>query len=147
MEPTREDSPYRRFGLGDGLILLPALALTLFILRETGWFARFPSRVAFWWEIAPQLTWTLFWSFPDITRSRAASLFAVQVGDEILVQLLSSVLLGLTLAQPLLRRPRPPLPDVIWQSGLAACLGVILGTFLLVDVLWTTGIDLIEWLP
>jgi len=149
MEPTRADRPYRRFGLGDGLILLAALALTLFVLRETGWFARFPSRIAFWWELALELTWIGSWSFPSMTREQAVSLLATQVGEEILVELQPSVLLGLTLAQPLLRlrRPRPPFPNVLRQSGLVACLGVMLGTFLLVDVWWTTGIDAIELLP
>ena len=33
MEPTRADQPCRRFGLGDGLILLAALALTLLVLK------------------------------------------------------------------------------------------------------------------
>jgi hypothetical protein len=84
-----------------------------------------------------------------MTRSQAATLLAAQVGEEILVELLSSVLLGLTLAQPLLRlrRPRPPLPDVLRQSGLAACLGMMLGTFLMVDVWWATGIDVLYRLP
>ena len=146
MEPTREDPPYRRFGLGDGLILLAALSLTLFVLRENGWFARFPRRVAYWRELALELARTRPWSFPGMTRGRGASEFAVQVGHEILVELLASILLGLTLAQPLLRlrRPRPPFPDVLRQSGLATCLGVMLGTFLLVDVWWTTGIDVIR---
>ena len=44
MESGQEHRPYRRFGLGDGLILMAALALTLFVLRATGWFARLPAR-------------------------------------------------------------------------------------------------------
>jgi hypothetical protein len=149
MEPTRANPPYRRFGLGDGLILLAALAFTIFVLRETGWFARLPNRVASWWETSLELARFRSWTFPAMTRSQAASWLAVEVVDEILIQLLSSMLLGLTLAQPLLRlrRPRPPFLDVLRQSGLAACLGVMLGTLLVVDVSWSTGIDVMDRLP
>jgi len=84
MEPTRANQPYRRFGLGDGLILLAALALTLFVLRETGWFARLPNRVASWWETSLELARFRSWKFPATTRGQAASWLAVEVVDEIL---------------------------------------------------------------
>src|SRR4051812_29408676 len=98
MEPSRADSTYRRFGLGDGLILLAALALTLAVLRGADWFARFPGRVAFWWEASLELARFRAWTFPSMTRGQAASLLATQVAEEILVEFLSAVLLGLTLA-------------------------------------------------
>jgi hypothetical protein len=62
------------------------------------------------------------------------------------VQLLSSVLLGLTLVQPFLRlrRPRPPLRDLVRQSGFVVCLAVIVGTLIFVDLGWVARID-VSW--
>ena len=64
----------------------------------------------------------------------SARMAVSQIVDEF-VQLLSSVLLGLTLVQPFLRlrRPRPPLRDLVRQSGFVVCLAVIVGTLIVVD--------------
>jgi hypothetical protein len=149
MEPGADDRADRRFSLGDSLILMAALALTLGVLRGQAWFTRLALRVPFWWETSRALLGLAPWNQPALTRGQAAADLAATVVDEFLVQLLSSVLLGLTLAQPLLRlrRPRPPFRQLIRQSGLVVCLGVILGTFVTVDIAWYTGIDVIGRLP
>ena len=56
------------------------------------------------------------------------------------------MLLGLTLVQPFLRlrRPRPPLRDVVRQSGFVVCLAVIVGTLIVVDLGWVARID-VAW--
>jgi hypothetical protein len=138
----------RRFGLGDGLILLAALALTLAVLRANDWFGRFPGRLANWWRLTLELLGAKPWSAYGLTTAQVWHDLAVQVANEILVQFLSSVLLGLTLAQPVLRlrRPRPPLQDVIRQPGLAVCLALILGTIAAVDLWWMIGTDVIAWI-
>jgi hypothetical protein len=148
MEQGESSRPHRRFGLGDRLILLAALALTLAALRANGWFDRLPGRLAFWWETSLDLLRIRTWNLGGLTRAQGLRFLAIQVTEEILVQLLSSVLFGLTLAQPVLRlrRPRPPLREVIRQSGLAACLGVILLSIVSVDILWMTGTDVTAWI-
>ena len=57
--------------------------------------------------------------------------------------MLGSVLPGLTLAQPFmrLRRPRPPLRDLVRQSGFVVCLGAIIGTLIFADLSWVARID------
>jgi hypothetical protein len=149
MEQGLNHRQYRRFGVGDGLILVAALALTLVGLRGQAWFTRVALRVPFWWETSRALLGFRPWNVPYSTRGQAASWVAGQFIDELLVQLLASVLLGLTLTQPLLRlrRPRPPFREIIRQSGLVACLGVILGTFVIVDIQWSTGADVMSRLP
>jgi hypothetical protein len=54
------------------------------------------------------------------------------------VMFLSSVLVGLTLAQPLirLRRPRPSLRAVVRQSGFVVCVTVIVATLVIIDLEW-----------
>jgi hypothetical protein len=143
MELGQERRPSRRFGLGDGLILMAALALTLVALRGTGWFARFPTRIAFWWEISLELLRQRPWSLPVANHWQAASMLAAQVIDEIFIGLLSSVLVGLTPIQPLvrLRHPRPPFREVIRQSGLVACLVVIVGVLVAADLWWIAGVN------
>ena len=132
----------RRFHLGDSLILIAALALTLSVLLSANWFARIPGRVSFWWDARPKFVggfpWFLAWG-------PSARMAVSQIVDEF-VQLLSSVLLGLTLVQPFLRlrRPRPPLRDLVRQSGFVVCLAVIVGTLIVVDLWWVARID-VAW--
>ncbi len=148
MEQGESCRLHRRFGLGDGLILLVVLAVSLAVLRANGWFDRFPARIASWWGMTLELLGARPWSASVLSRAQVRHLLAVQFTEEILVELLSSVLLGLTFAQPVmrLRRPRPPLRDVVRQPGLAVCLAVIVGTVVAVDLLWTTEIDVIAWI-
>jgi hypothetical protein len=143
MVAGQERQPSRRFGLGDGLILMAALAFTLVALRGTGWFTRFPTRIYSWWEISLELLRQRPWTQPFESRGQVASLLAAQVLEEIFVGLLSSVLLGLTLVQPILRlrRPRPPFRQVIRQSGMVACLGVVIGTLIAADLWFILGVD------
>jgi hypothetical protein len=47
METTKFDPSSRRFGLGDGVILIGALALALGSLRSGAWFDRIPQRIHF----------------------------------------------------------------------------------------------------
>jgi hypothetical protein len=143
MEQGESPRPHRRFGLGDGLILLAALGLSLAGLRGSYWFGRLPTRLDLWWRTTLAMLGAAPWNLPSFTKGQAALLITVQVLDEILVQLLSWVLFGLTLAQPVLRlrRPRPPLGELVRQSGLVVCLGVILGTLISVDIMWLAGAD------
>lgn len=143
MNPDPEPRRERRFGLGDSLILLAAVALTLGALREMHWFDRFPSRFAYWWNGSLSLLGLRSWGLPGLTRRQLTWLVAGQVVDEILVQLLATVLLSLTLAQPFLRlrHPRPPRRQFLRQSGLVVCLGMILGALIAVDARWVAGVD------
>jgi hypothetical protein len=142
MSTSEAPPPRRRFHLGDSLILIAALALTLSVLLSTNWFARIPGRVSFWWDARPRVVG----GFPRfLTWGPSARMAVYQIVDEF-VQLLTSVLLGLTLVQPFLRlrRPRPPLRDVVRQSGFVVCLAVIVGTLIVVDLGWVARID-VAW--
>lgn len=137
MNAPREQHPApRRFNVGDGLILIPAFALTMSVLRSGEWFERIPARVSFWAEAFSGLVGTSPWSFYETSRRAAARMVVAQVVDELLVELLCSVLLGLTLAQPImrLRTPRPQFREVVRQSGFVVCLAVIVGTLVFVDL-------------
>ena len=142
MSTSEAPPPRRRFHLGDSLILIAALALTLSVLLSANWFARIPGRVSFWWDARPKFVggfpWFLAWG-------PSARMAVSQIVDEF-VQLLSSVLLGLTLVQPFLRlrRPRPPVRDLVRQSGFVVCLAVIVGTLIVVDLWWVARID-VSW--
>ncbi len=141
MESGQETRPCRRFGLADGLILMAALAVTPVLLKDQSWIARLPHRIPFWWQASLELLGLRRWSFAFYTRAEAAHRLAIEVNDEIFVQLLPSVLHGLTLAQPILRlrRPWPAFPDVLRQSGLVACLSVIVVWLVIVDYEWIAG--------
>jgi hypothetical protein len=115
------------------------VALTLSLLRATDWFARIPGRLSFWSNTLPSLVGV---SPPFLAWGPSARLVVAQIGAEFL-ELLCAVLLGLTLVQPLLRlrRPRPPLRVLVRQSGFAVCLGVIVGSLIVVDLQWVAQIE------
>ena len=142
MDPNQVHHPLRRFSLGDGLILMAPVALTLSLLRATDWFARIPGHVRFWRDTLPRLVGV---SPPFLAWGPLARTVVSQIVAEFL-QLLGSVLPGLTLAQPFmrLRRPRPPLRVLVRQSGFAVCLGVIVGSLIVVDLQWVARID-VSW--
>jgi hypothetical protein len=125
----------RRFSLGDAVILIAATAFTLALLRAEEWFVRFPTRVHFWSDAFSDLMGWPSWRFSALTRGQLVRFVVTQALDE-LIQSSSSVLVGLTLTQPMfrLRRPRPQWQDLIRQSGFAACLAVLVGTLLIVDL-------------
>ena len=56
---------------------------------------------------------------------------------------LSSLLLGLTLGTPniRLRRPRPPLRELLRQPGFVACSSIILAALVLVDLYWLARVE------
>jgi hypothetical protein len=134
--PFEQGTAPRRFNVGDGLILIPAFALTMSVLRSGEWFERFPGRVIFWAEAFSGFVGTSPWSFYGMSRREAARMVVAQVVDELFIELLCSVLLGLTLVQPLmrLRSPRPPFPEVVRQSGFVVCLSVIVGSIIVIDL-------------
>jgi hypothetical protein len=119
------------------MLLMASLALTLVVLRASHWFELVPRRAAVWWRMFQSLTHQRPWDFPGWTRSQVISQLALDLLFTFLIVLLSSVLLGLTLIQPLLRfrKPRPSLRAVLRQSGVAVCLGVM------TDLQWVAGID------
>jgi hypothetical protein len=133
--------PKRRFNLGDGLILMAVVAWTLAMLRGSGWFDCVPVWFQFWCETLPKMVRTSwpYVGWGPLQRSEVAAFLAA------LLQLLSTVLVGLTLVQPVmrLRWPRPPRRELVRQSGLAACLAVILGTLVLVDLSWVAHLDVL----
>ena len=135
--------PIRRVNIGDGLILIGALGLTLALLRSTYWFSRFLPRVGFWWRASGSLKGVSPWPAPALSWWDLANLVAVQIIAEF-GQLLTSLLVGLTLAQPLLRMgpPRPPRGEVIRQSGFVVSMAVVLAAFVLADLHWCFGISL-----
>ena len=142
-ELTRSDFTSRRFNLGDALILIAALALTVSLLRSGGWFQHIPQHVIFWANAFPGLVGTSPWVIPGLSRSDATRAVIAQILDEIFLEFLCSVLLGLTLVQPVmrLRSPRPPLHYLVRQSGFVACLGVIVGALIFVDLSWTSIVE------
>jgi hypothetical protein len=131
--------PPRRFNLGDGLILVAVAAFTLAMLRAGGWFERLPRRFQIWCETLPTMVKD---SWPYVVWGPLQRDTVATFVDELL-QLIFPVLAGLTLAQPLmrLRQPRPTPRELVRQSGLAACLAVVLGTLVLVDLSWVAHID------
>jgi hypothetical protein len=134
--PLKQDPAPRRFNVGDGLILITAFALTVSVLRSGEWFERFPDRVSFWAEAVSELVDSSHSSFYGLSRREAARMVVAQVVDELFIELLCSVLLGLTLVQPLmrLRSPRPLFRELVRQSGFVVCLAVIVGTLVFVDL-------------
>jgi hypothetical protein len=143
MDEVSESGSERRFGLSDALALVASLAVSLVLLRTQDWFARIALRMAFWFETMQAMLGTRPWNLPGMTRGQAVSWVAATMIDEFLVQLLATLLAGLVLTQPLLRlrRPRPPLRELVRQSGLATCVGVILFVAATVDLQWITGND------
>ena len=138
--PVENKPASRRFNLGDSLILIAACALIIAQLRATPWFERFPLRVRFWAETLSGNLEMTSWDFSTwwlwLSHGRGR-MVVQQVAFESFL-FLCPVLTVLTLVQPLmrLRAPRPPFRDLARQSGLVACLAVIGGTFIFVDLRW-----------
>jgi hypothetical protein len=128
--------PVRRFNLGDCLILLGALAITLWYLRQA-WLVRFPKRLLSWWAQLSMLSGATPWPSPMLRRDQVirALLGTVLIEFQLLLRF---VLAGLTIAQPILRLrpPRPALQSLVRQPGFVCCLGVIVATLVLVDLKW-----------
>ncbi len=101
-----------------------------------------PVYAELWWRMFQSLTHQRPWGFPGWTRSLVISQLAIGLLSTLLIDPLSSVLLGLSLIQPLvrLRKPTPPLRAVVRQSGTAVCLGVILASLIRTDLQWVAGI-------
>jgi hypothetical protein len=136
----------RRFSLGDGLILMVAVAVSLERFRALHWFESFPQTIVWFWQVIGQLAGLVYWQYGwGLTRQQVQS----QLLGRGIIELLRAccpVLLGLTVAQPLLRlkRPRPPLERVVRQSGFVTCLvGITLVDLLLpMGDLWFSGFAL-----
>ena len=127
----------RRFNLGDGLILVGAVALALSSLRSTAWLDRVSQRMRFWQEAYYELTGhipqPLLLRYP---REYLERVVAAQMIDESLQQLLGPIVWGLTLAQPLwrLRSPRPPLRHMARQAGFVASVAALFGYAVTLDI-------------
>jgi hypothetical protein len=138
--PLEKKPAPRRFNLGDGLILIAAVALIIAELRSTPWFERIPLRVRFWADTLSGNMEMTSWDFSSlwlwISHGRGRMVIE-QIAEESYLFLLH-VLVVLTLVQPLmrLRTPRPPFRDLVRQSGFVACLAVIAGTLIFVDLWW-----------
>jgi hypothetical protein len=137
----------RHFNLGDVLILVIALAITLERFRSIGWNRSFASSLAECWRMFSQIVgwspWTRFLGHtPHHLTSALISLFI----SNLLLPTLCPALLGLMVAQPMLRlrRPRPPISEVVRQSGFVICLlGIGLVCLLLaMGDWWFSGVAL-----
>jgi hypothetical protein len=142
----RESAP-RRFSLGDALILTIALSISLERFRSIHWFRAFPASVVVCWRAVSQLVGLSPWIyFPSYTRQGLLMELPAIVIGQLLLPTLCPVLLGLMIAQPMLRlrRPRPPLSQVVRQSGFVTCLiGIALVCLLLpMGDWWFSGFTL-----
>ena len=140
----REPMMPRRFGLGDGLILLVAVAIVLErfrMIHGVVW-----SLLQWCWGAVTYLVGLSYWS-PSLGPSRAM-MIADLPGK--LIQLALSVacpvFLGLMTAQPLLRlrRPRPPMAEVVRQSGFVTSLigWVLVALLMTIGDAWFSGLAL-----
>lgn len=135
MESDAAQKTVRRFNLRDGLILIVGLSITLLLLKGNAWFDRVVPRARSWCQLASELLGASVWNLSQWQRAQGV---ISEIISEWLVMFLSSVLVGLTLAQPLirLRHPRPPLRAFSRQSGFVACMTVIVATLVIVDLGW-----------
>jgi hypothetical protein len=145
---AEKDFTPRRFNLGDGLILMGALALALERLRAIGWFQSFPERIAWCWQGISQLAgWSRWVTHISFTRQRLIIELTGILTEELVLRLLCPVLVGLMVAQPLirLRRPRPPLSQLVRQSGFFVCMTCVVtlaGLVLIVGDRWFSALSL-----
>jgi hypothetical protein len=150
--PLFEQRSPRRFNLGDGLILVAALAVASERLASLGWFESFPKYVTWVWQPIAQLAgWTPWTRFIGYRRRELITLVAAESTNQLVLMSLCPVLLGLMAAQPLLglRRPRPPLAHVFRQSGFVTCMignALVLSLFLLIGAWWFSETALSLWL-
>ena len=140
--PAADPGPARRFSIGDGLILMAAAALSLERLRGMGWFTRFPVDLTWCWqEISRVGVWPPWDILFDSNLQAMRKDVVTRLADDVLIQLLSSLLVGFMVAQPLLRlrHPRPEPRQLIRQSGFVACMvsmGAALAAFAIVGMGW-----------
>jgi hypothetical protein len=147
MTATTDSAPgLRRFGIGDALVLLVALSISLERFRAIHWFASFPRTVMWCGRAVLQLAGLSPWAAFGQTRQGLRYSLFVTIVDQLLLRTLCPLLLGLMVAQPLLRlrRPRPPLARVVRQSGLVTCLmGIALVCMLMtLGDMWFSGFAL-----
>ena len=140
------DRAMRRFGLGDGLILLGAMAICLERFRAIHWYRFFPESLRWSWRAITYLMGLSYWS-PDLGYSRAEVIDRLPVEViRLWLYTLCPVLLGLMVVQPLLRlaRPRPPLAEVVRQSGFVTCLIGLATVAMLLSIgsMWFSGLAL-----
>ena len=142
-----ENSP-RRFSLGDALILMIALSISLERFRAMHYFQSLPRSISWCWQAILQLAGLAPWAaFGTAGSTRAEvwlDLFASL--DELSLRTMCPVLVGLMVAQPMLRlrHPRPPMSAVARQSGFVICMmGIALVCLLLpMGDMWFSGFAL-----
>ena len=139
---TADPRPARHFSIGDGLILMAAAALSLERLTGMGWFTRFPVDLTWCWqEISRVGLWPPWDILFDSNLQAMRKDVVTRLADDVLIQFLSSLLVGFMVAQPLLRlrHPRPEPRQLIRQSGFVACMvsmGAALAAFAIVGMGW-----------
>jgi hypothetical protein len=107
-----------------------------------GWFTRFPVDLTWCWqEISRVGLWPPWDILFDGDLQAMRKDIATRLADDVLIQLLSSLLVGFMVAQPLLRlrHPRPKPRQLIRQSGFVACMvsmGAALAAFAIVGMGW-----------
>jgi hypothetical protein len=138
----------RRFSLGDALILMIALSISLERFRAIHFFQSLPRTISWCWHVILQLAGLAPWAgFGTVSKTRAEvwlDLFANL--DELILRTMCPVLVGLMVAQPMLRlrHPRPPMSAVARQSGFVICMmGIALVCLLLpIGDMWFSGFAL-----
>jgi hypothetical protein len=135
--------PVRRFNLGDGLVLMMGVAISLALLMPTPWISRIVPRVRFAFEACRALSGASPWPSAALSRADLIRLAALGLVTEF-NQFIDSLLIGATLVVPIvrLRRPRPAIPEVLRQPGFAICLAVISIALLGIDVSWAFSIQI-----
>jgi hypothetical protein len=141
-----ENSP-RRFSLGDALILMITLSISLERFCAMHYFQSLPRTVSWCWQAISHLTGLTPWTAFGAGKSRSDVWFDLFASlDQLILRTLCPVLLGLMVAQPLLRlrHPRPPMSTVARQSGFVICLiGIALVCLLLpMGDMWFSGVAL-----
>jgi hypothetical protein len=127
MKVERAETGPRRFNVGDGLILIAAIGLGLFTLRDR--IFTLPSRAAVWLQY--------YHRFADLAVERPIGsseyrswvrLLGSALSDEPRAWLTAS-LFAMTPAQVVmrLRWPRPAWPILVRQPGFVACLAALIG--------------------
>jgi hypothetical protein len=142
--PDRAVSPLRRFKLGDAMILVAGLAVALAMSLSS--LTHLPSRLREWTRALASLTGWSDWAFSNFSRSDLARLLVNQ--SFLVIEPLITVFAVLTLVVPILRlrRPIPPLRQLLRQSGFVGCTAIVLFTLLTVDLWFLARVDIPPWL-
>jgi hypothetical protein len=135
IESERPIKVSRRLHLGDAMILLAALSLTLLLLLSVDYFNGLPTAAQRCCNGILELGRLKPWSFPTLSRGEVLKLVLVTLADQISA-VVFSILISLVPALLVIRflQPRPALRSVIRQPGFGVCVTLLLGLLVVVDL-------------